>query len=80
MWDGVSNRCVGTFVKAHDGDEVCSVVFSRNSKYLLTSGRDSVARLWDLASPSRPVQTYTGAELSGKQVSNVYIQSIRYLF
>jgi len=67
MWDGVSNRCVGTFMKAHDGDEVCSVMFSRNSKYLLTSGKDSVARLWDLASPSRPVQTYTGAELSGKQ-------------
>lgn len=71
VWDGVSNRCVNTNVGAHDGDEVCSAVFSRNGKYLLTSGKDSVARLWDLASPGQPVIVYTGAELSGKQVRRV---------
>lgn len=32
LWDGVSNRCINTFQKAHDGAEVCSVEFSRNSK------------------------------------------------
>ncbi len=32
VWDGVSNKCVNTFAKAHDGNEVCSVEFSRNSK------------------------------------------------
>ena len=32
LWDGVSNKCINTFVGAHDGQEVCSVVFSRNSK------------------------------------------------
>lgn len=32
IWDGVSHKCVNTFHKAHDGKEVCSVVFSRNSK------------------------------------------------
>lgn len=32
IWDGVSNRCVNTFLKAHDGAEVCSVRFSRNGK------------------------------------------------
>lgn len=32
VWDGVSNRCVNTFFKAHDGNEVCSVAFSRNAK------------------------------------------------
>nr|CAB3234104.1 cleavage stimulation factor subunit 1 [Phallusia mammillata] len=68
IWDGVSNRCVSTTVGAHDGDDICSVVFSRNGKYLLTSGKDSVARLWDMAAPSQAVQVYTGAELSGKQV------------
>lgn len=34
LWDGVSNRCVNTFTKAHDGYEVCSVTFTRNGKVL----------------------------------------------
>lgn len=32
LWDGVSNKCVNTFERAHDGSQVCSVVFSRNAK------------------------------------------------
>ena len=32
LWDGISNKCVATFAKAHDGHEVCSVCFSRNNK------------------------------------------------
>lgn len=32
LWDGVSNKCVNTFQKAHGGAEVCSVLFSRNGK------------------------------------------------
>lgn len=32
VWDGVSNLVISTFKKAHDGEEVCSVTFSRNSK------------------------------------------------
>ncbi len=32
VWDGVSNKCINTFSKAHDGEQVCSVEFSRNSK------------------------------------------------
>jgi hypothetical protein len=32
VWDGISNKCINTFPGAHDGTEVCSVVFSRNSK------------------------------------------------
>ena len=47
-------------------------MFSRNGKYLLTSGKDSVARLWDLAGSGQPLLSYTGAELSGKQASLVY--------
>lgn len=67
LWDGVSNRCVATYVKAHGGDEACSVQFSRNGKYLLTSGKDSVCRLWEIAT-GRSLIAYTGAELSGKQL------------
>jgi len=36
VWDGVSNKCVNTFERAHDGAEICSVVFSRNAKVLMS--------------------------------------------
>ena len=45
VWDGVSNRCIGTFIQAHDGAPVCSVAFSRNGKYILSSGK---VRYWIL--------------------------------
>lgn len=32
LWDAVSNKCVNTLDKAHDGSQVCSVTFSRNGK------------------------------------------------
>lgn len=32
IWDAISGRCINTFDKAHDGAEVCSVVFTRNGK------------------------------------------------
>lgn len=34
LWDAVSNKCVNTFDKAHDGSQVCSVTFSRNGKVI----------------------------------------------
>lgn len=69
LWDGVSGRCINTFDQAHDGAEVCSVVFSRNGKYLLSSGKDSLVKLWEL-STSRCLIAYTGAGTTGKQEHN----------
>ena len=43
IWDGVSNRCIATFLQAHDGAEVCSVMFSRNGKYVLSSGKVNIS-------------------------------------
>lgn len=37
IWDAISGRCVNTFEKAHDGAEVCSVVFSRNGKVIFSN-------------------------------------------
>lgn len=34
LWDGVSSRCINVFPNAHDGQEICSVVFSRNGKVI----------------------------------------------
>lgn len=36
LWDAISGRCINTFDKAHDGAEVCSVVFSKNGKVCRT--------------------------------------------
>jgi len=66
LWDGVSNRCVNTFAKAHDGAEVCSIQFSNNGKYLLSSGKDSLVKLWELTA-SRCLICYTGAGATGPQ-------------
>ncbi|XP_046850155.1 cleavage stimulation factor subunit 1-like isoform X2 [Xenia sp. Carnegie-2017] len=41
--------------------QVSSVTFSKNSKYLLTSGKDSLIFLWELSS-GRAVSMYTGAK------------------
>nr|KAF6471026.1 cleavage stimulation factor subunit 1 [Molossus molossus] len=67
LWDSVSNQCITTFEKAHDSAEVCSAIFSKNSKYILSRGKDSVAKLWEL-STGRTLVRYTGAGLSGRQV------------
>uniref|UniRef100_A0A182PE04 Cleavage stimulation factor subunit 1 n=1 Tax=Anopheles epiroticus TaxID=199890 RepID=A0A182PE04_9DIPT len=66
LWDGVSGRCINTFAQAHDGAEICSVVFTKNGKYLLSSGMDSLVKLWEL-STSRCLIAYTGAGTTGKQ-------------
>jgi cleavage stimulation factor subunit 1 len=61
LWDGVSSNCVHTITNAHGGTEVSSVQFSRNFKYFLTGGKDSIARVWSVAMPNRPVlQIYFG--------------------
>lgn len=39
LWDGVSNRCVNTFPKAHDGLEVCSVAFTKTESIYCLQGR-----------------------------------------
>ncbi|KAI6214216.1 Cleavage stimulation factor 50 kDa subunit [Aphelenchoides besseyi] len=66
VWDGVSNRCVETFQRAHDGAEVTSACFTKNSKYILTSGMDSTCKLWEL-STNRCLIAYTGAGATGTQ-------------
>ena len=76
LWDGRSGRNVHTYKSAHNSQHVSSVQFSRNGKYVLSSGKDSICKLWDLSMPSNPIQVYTGADLSGnRQVIFVYIYS-----
>lgn len=65
IWDGVSSKCTMTFKMAHQGQEVCSVVMSRNAKYVLSCGKDSLVKLWEL-STNRCLIVYTGAGATGK--------------
>ena len=60
---------MSTYIRAHDGHEVCSVKFSRNGKYILSSGKDSLIKLWEF-STNRCLIAYTGAGATGKQVCN----------
>ncbi|KAK7497992.1 hypothetical protein BaRGS_00010863 [Batillaria attramentaria] len=61
----LSSKCTTTFKMAHQGQEVCSAVFSRNAKYVLSSGKDSLVKLWEL-STNRCLIVYTGAGATGK--------------
>ncbi|TKR76813.1 hypothetical protein L596_017893 [Steinernema carpocapsae] len=70
VWDGISNRCIQTFSRAHDGNAICSVQFTRNGKYVLTSGFDSVVKLWEL-STNRCLIAYTGAGSTGPQTLKI---------
>jgi cleavage stimulation factor subunit 1 len=50
IWDGVSGDCIRTFENAHKGAAVVSCEITNNNKYILTSGLDSIVRLWDISS------------------------------
>jgi cleavage stimulation factor subunit 1 len=70
IWDAVSSRVINRFTQAHDGSEVCSLAFSKNGKYLLSSGKESLVKLWEL-SMSRCLIAYTGAGTQGKQMNRL---------
>jgi cleavage stimulation factor subunit 1 len=57
LWDGRTLGCANSFSQAHNALPVRSAKFSRNAKYILSSGEDHVVRLWDIAA-GKPVLTY----------------------
>ncbi|KAJ2701477.1 hypothetical protein FB645_004623 [Coemansia sp. IMI 203386] len=62
LWDGRSGTCVRTLDRAHGGAPTTAALFSRCSRYLLTTGLDSTVRLWDVAA-ARVVNSYEGATM-----------------
>lgn len=48
IFDTVGGKCINVIDKAHGGEIVDTVRFSKNGRYLLTAGRDNRGRLWDL--------------------------------
>ncbi|XP_065315199.1 cleavage stimulation factor subunit 1-like [Gordionus sp. m RMFG-2023] len=59
IWDGISNRCINHFPRAHEGFPVISAYFSKNGKYILSTARDGSIKLWEL-SASRCLIAYSG--------------------
>lgn len=64
IWDGISNRCVNTFRRAHEGS-ISSVKVSRNGKYILSAGKDCLVKLWELSMCSC-LMTYDGGATNNK--------------
>lgn len=48
LWNGVDNTPINTIEAAHGGHEIISVVLSANTRYLLSTGRDSSVVLREL--------------------------------
>jgi hypothetical protein len=56
--------------------QVTSVQFSRNGRYLLSCGKDSTVKLWDL-STTRPLRIYSGSVLSVRFCCFYFLLSVR---
>jgi cleavage stimulation factor subunit 1 len=50
VYDGVSSTCISTIQKAHSGASVTHIEFSKSGKYILSSGLDSIGKVWDITS------------------------------
>ncbi|KAH8585246.1 WD repeat [Cryptosporidium sp. chipmunk genotype I] len=48
FWDSVNLSCINTIYGSHSGFPVHSLSFSLSQRYLISSGGDGIARLWDL--------------------------------
>ncbi|KAL3824726.1 hypothetical protein ACJIZ3_020755 [Penstemon smallii] len=60
LWDGVTSHCVRSILSAHGTAEATSANFTKDQRYVLSSGKDSVVNLWDVGT-GKLVKQYTGA-------------------
>ncbi|KAJ1566114.1 hypothetical protein HK096_000313 [Nowakowskiella sp. JEL0078] len=65
--DTLSGTTLNTIKKAHSGYSVSTIKFSKNGRYLLSVGRDSKGRLWDL-NIGKCVREYEGATIKNNNV------------
>ncbi|KAI9015543.1 WD40-repeat-containing domain protein [Hyaloraphidium curvatum] len=68
VFDVVSGRCTITLDNAHKSQPVWCCKFTRNSRYILSTGGDSTVKLWDVAS-GRAIRSYEGASFVTTQIT-----------
>ncbi|KAL8492386.1 hypothetical protein ACS0TY_023832 [Phlomoides rotata] len=59
LWDGVNSHCVRSILGAHGTAEATSAKFTKDQRYVLSSGKDSIVNLWDVGT-GRLVKKYFG--------------------
>ncbi|KAH6807719.1 Transducin/WD40 repeat-like superfamily protein [Perilla frutescens var. frutescens] len=60
LWDGVTSQCVRSILSAHGTAEATSAIFTKDQRYVLSSGKDSIVNLWEVGT-GRLVKQYLGA-------------------
>ncbi|XP_052179950.1 cleavage stimulation factor subunit 50 [Diospyros lotus] len=60
IWDGVTATCVRPIIGAHGTTEAISAHFTKDQRYVLSSGKDSTVKLWEVGT-GRLVKQYLGA-------------------
>ncbi|KAJ1967267.1 hypothetical protein H4R35_006758, partial [Dimargaris xerosporica] len=71
LWDTVAGTCTRTIAGAHDGAPVSSVAYSRNGRYVLSSGYDATAKLWE-ATSGRMICAFEGVVKKLKHAPAVF--------
>jgi len=81
VWDAISGKVVRTIDNAHSGKGVTTATISRNGKYILSGGFDSVRKLWDLGS-GKLIHGFQGAaqQVNGPIITNVTLTVFKKLF
>ncbi|XP_051118342.1 cleavage stimulation factor subunit 50 [Andrographis paniculata] len=60
LWDGVTSQCIRSIPNAHGTAEATSAYFTKDQRYILSSGKDSTVNLWDIGT-GKVVNRYLGA-------------------
>ncbi|KAK7373567.1 hypothetical protein VNO80_06982 [Phaseolus coccineus] len=60
LWDGITANCERSITAAHGTTEATSAIFTKDQMFVLSCGKDSTIKLWEVGS-GRLVRQYLGA-------------------
>ncbi|KAF8977570.1 phosphate system positive regulatory protein pho81, partial [Entomortierella lignicola] len=79
VWDAMSGKVVRTIENAHSGKGVTTATISKNGKYILSGGWDSVNKLWDLGS-GKLIHGFQGSVQKNVKQSTVFSYNEDFVF
>ncbi|KAL6584101.1 Cleavage stimulation factor subunit 50 [Orobanche minor] len=71
LWDGATSQCVRSILGAHGTAEATSANFTKDQRYVLSTGKDSTVNLWDVGT-GRLVKQYLGCTHSQLRCQAVF--------